>query len=139
MMEYVVGFLFDTNGHVVLIEKNRPEWQAGKMNGIGGKIEPGETPLPAIIREFKEETGVDFKDWKHFATLHGNSAKIYAFYGYADKDTFYSCKTMEDEQVGFARADRIPDNAVPNLHWLIPAARINTGEKIEVNYATIRG
>lgn len=139
MIDYVVGFLFDSNGHVVLIEKNRPEWQAGRLNGVGGKIEFGETIRDAMIREFEEETGVKFTNWNLFATLHGNHSKIYAFYGYADKDTFYSCKTMEDEKVGFARVDRIPDNAVPNLHWLIPAARINSGEQIEVHYATIRG
>ena len=61
MQEYVVGFLFDEDarryhktghGNVVLIEKNRPAWQAGRLNGVGGHIEIGETPDEAISREF---------------------------------------------------------------------------------------
>lgn len=42
------------NGQVLLIEKKRG-LGAGKINGPGGKIEPGETPLEAVIRETQEE------------------------------------------------------------------------------------
>lgn len=42
------------DGHILLIEKKRG-LGAGKINGPGGKIEPGETPLEAIIRETQEE------------------------------------------------------------------------------------
>ena len=41
-------------GKILLIEKKRG-LGAGKMNGPGGKIEPGETPLEAVIRETEEE------------------------------------------------------------------------------------
>ncbi len=39
---------------ILLIEKKRG-LGAGKINGPGGKIDPGETPLQAIIRETQEE------------------------------------------------------------------------------------
>lgn len=39
---------------ILLIEKKRG-LGAGKINGPGGKIEPGETPLQAVIRETQEE------------------------------------------------------------------------------------
>lgn len=42
------------DGQVLLIEKKRG-LGAGKINGPGGKIEPGETPLQAVIRETEEE------------------------------------------------------------------------------------
>jgi len=42
------------DGQVLLIEKKRG-LGAGKINGPGGKIEPGETPLQAAIRETQEE------------------------------------------------------------------------------------
>ena len=42
------------DGHILLIEKKRG-LGAGKINGPGGKIDPGETPLQAVIRETQEE------------------------------------------------------------------------------------
>ena len=37
---YVLGFLFSPDcKRVALIIKNRPDWQAGFLNGIGGKID----------------------------------------------------------------------------------------------------
>jgi 8-oxo-dGTP diphosphatase len=57
-LRFVLGFCFDFGYHnVLLIEKSRPTWQAGKLNGIGGKIEEGESPRVAMAREFQEETG----------------------------------------------------------------------------------
>ena len=38
------------DGRILLIEKKRG-LGAGKINGPGGKIEPGETPLQAVMRE----------------------------------------------------------------------------------------
>lgn len=43
-----------TNGDILLIEKKRG-LGAGKINGPGGRIEPGETPLEAAVRETREE------------------------------------------------------------------------------------
>jgi 8-oxo-dGTP diphosphatase len=45
MQTYACGFLFSLDRtRVLLIRKRRPAWQAGRLNGVGGKIEPGETP-----------------------------------------------------------------------------------------------
>lgn len=44
-------------GQVLLIHKKRGHG-AGLINGPGGKLEPGETPLQCAIRETFEETGV---------------------------------------------------------------------------------
>ena len=46
MIRYVLGFLFTPDeDRVVLLQKTHgPQNMAGKLNGIGGKIEPGEVP-----------------------------------------------------------------------------------------------
>jgi 8-oxo-dGTP diphosphatase len=46
-----------TDGRILLIRKKRG-LGAGKINGPGGKLEPGETALEAAIRETQEEIGV---------------------------------------------------------------------------------
>lgn len=43
--------------NVLLVLKNKPTWQNGRLNLIGGKIEPGESPEDAAKRELKEESG----------------------------------------------------------------------------------
>ena len=45
------------DGALLLIRKKRG-LGAGKINGPGGKIDPGETPLQAAEREVEEEVGV---------------------------------------------------------------------------------
>lgn len=64
MNRFVLGFYITRSG-AILICKTRPEWQRGKWNGIGGRIEEGETPLQAMVREFEEEAGfkTSEEDW----------------------------------------------------------------------------
>ena len=49
------------NGEVLLIRKKRG-FGKGKYNGVGGRIEKGETPEEAAIREVEEEVGVKVLD-----------------------------------------------------------------------------
>jgi len=72
MTRYVLGFLIEKRTRrVVLITKSRPEWQAGKLNGVGGHIEEGEDALSAMRREWSEETGMPTSDWQFFRTIAG--------------------------------------------------------------------
>ena len=43
----------------LLVVKEKPEWQRGRLNLPGGKIEAGETPEDAALRELEEETGYE--------------------------------------------------------------------------------
>ena len=49
------------DGQLLLIRKKRGIG-AGKINGPGGKVDPGEAPLAAAIRETEEEVGVTPND-----------------------------------------------------------------------------
>ncbi len=46
------------DNQVLLINFTKEGMSKGKWNGVGGKIEPGESPEEAAIREIKEETGL---------------------------------------------------------------------------------
>jgi 8-oxo-dGTP diphosphatase len=43
---------------VLLIEGSRRKRWAGKLQGVGGGVRPGEDPLAAAAREIEEETGL---------------------------------------------------------------------------------
>lgn len=79
MKHYVLGFAFNANrSEVLLIQKLAPEWQAGRWNGIGGKIEEGEIPIRAMLREDKEETG-QRREWKLVIIFTCPGGTVYVF------------------------------------------------------------
>ena len=57
------------DGQVLLIHKKRG-LGAGKLNGPGGKIEPGETALEAAVREVEEELCIVPHDPEKRGELH---------------------------------------------------------------------
>jgi 8-oxo-dGTP pyrophosphatase MutT (NUDIX family) len=71
MKRYTLGIAL-TEDSFVFIRKTKPEWQAGKLNFVGGKIEENETGEECISREFFEETGVlvPVDDWKYVGRLY---------------------------------------------------------------------
>ncbi|MCC6864193.1 MAG: (deoxy)nucleoside triphosphate pyrophosphohydrolase [Rhodobacteraceae bacterium] len=51
--------LIDTDGRVLLAQRPEGKSLAGLWEFPGGKVEPDETPEAALIRELKEELGID--------------------------------------------------------------------------------
>jgi len=51
--------LIDTNGRVLLAQRPPGKHLAGLWEFPGGKVQPGETPETALIRELAEELGID--------------------------------------------------------------------------------
>ncbi len=54
-MRYTLCFL--TRGENILMLHRRNPPNRGFWNGIGGRIEPGETPIQGALREIREESG----------------------------------------------------------------------------------
>lgn len=126
MTRAVCGFYFSKDKErMILIRKNRPDWQAGLLNGVGGKVEEDEFALDAMRREFREETGVDVEDWEPYGMLTDEMHRFEvtyfrAFGSHADLDR---CKTMTDEQVlNLPVSATITLPVVHNLSWLVPMA-----------------
>lgn len=51
--------LIDRDGRVLIAERPEGKSMAGLWEFPGGKVEPGETPEAALIRELQEELGID--------------------------------------------------------------------------------
>jgi 8-oxo-dGTP diphosphatase len=124
--QYVCGFLFDSIDHpfgrVLLIKKLRPDYQAGWLNGVGGKMQHGEQPVQAMIREFKQETGLLITDWIYFCQMrYINKATIHFFYAQGDID---SARSQTDEELQIMGVSSMLNVwcIVPDLRWLVPMA-----------------
>lgn len=55
----VAAALIDTDGRVLIAQRPEGKALAGLWEFPGGKIEPGERPEQALIRELHEELGID--------------------------------------------------------------------------------
>lgn len=143
MTYYVLGFLFDKqHTEVVLIEKQRPSWQKGFLNGVGGHIEPNETPINAMRREFEEEADFYVQNWNLRVVLRGSgthigdrcrtgkSWQVYCFT--AETTDILSCcvKTVTDEKLWvlspYLSRSPLSPPMLSNLKWLIPLCLDNT-------------
>ncbi len=51
--------LVDVDGRVLICKRPKGKELAGFWEFPGGKVEPGETPETCLIRELKEELGID--------------------------------------------------------------------------------
>jgi 8-oxo-dGTP diphosphatase len=144
---YVCGFYFDsTFEQVVLIWKNKPSWQKGKLNGVGGKIEKGEPPLNAMRREFHEEAGILHNEWVDLIILTGTDWRVYFFCAIGKVNEFEYAETKEDEEVAKIEINRLLANEyahIQNLEWLVPMAIQRLQFPLELmsfsdNYATLQ-
>jgi 8-oxo-dGTP diphosphatase len=127
------GFLLDPTGtRAVVVRKNRPAYLAGLLNGVGGKVEAGETPAECQAREFAEEAGVAIPaaGWLPVATIdtdHGT--RVFFFAAVAPDDaTFATARTCTDEPIETWAIDDLiaPTLGAPcveSLRYLLPMAR----------------
>jgi len=124
--EYVLGFFYSSTG-VVLIEKVFP-WSQGRCvhNGIGGNIVKGETGYDAMVREFKEETGLvtTKNQWKFIVCLAGRSKAGYqyivnVFWGRGHVPKNYFDKLILPRQEGAVNLfSELPDNTDSTARWI---------------------
>lgn len=131
MQNFVMGFAFNPSENVVLlIEKNRPKWQAGYLNGIGGKIETkDQSPAHAMNREWKEEVGCSIaaSQWERFLTFNCPGGTIYCFKHriIVVKDFWQWIGKENDvgEIITAVSVDSIAQQKMMNnLLWIIPLA-----------------
>jgi 8-oxo-dGTP diphosphatase len=117
---YCCGFVFSYDQkQVLLMLKNKPDWQRGRYNGIGGKCEEGEPYYAAMAREQREEILGHVESWRQFAILDTVGAEIAFFFGHGHVGQMLS---RESEIVQVFDVDKLPLNAIPNVRWLMPMA-----------------
>ena len=68
-VEVVAAAITDPRGRVLLTRRTVGRDLAGLWEFPGGKIEPGETPEQALIRELQEELGIQVQPGAHLITV----------------------------------------------------------------------
>ena len=108
--------LIDADGRVLLAQRPKGKAMAGLWEFPGGKIETGETPEEALIRELQEELGI--------STVTSCLAPLaFASHDYPDNHLIlllYACRRWQGEpvhqeggQVTWVRAARLRDYPMP--------------------------
>lgn len=117
MIKYVVGFIFSEDGKdVLLIRKTHPDWQKGRLNGIGGKADHWveeteqtrrhiETPYAAMIRECEEETGLKIDKWQNFLTCIDSKEAIELYCFRTFTNAIHKAQSITDEHVSVINAE----------------------------------
>lgn len=123
-MDYTLGFVFDASFEkVLLMHKLKPERQAGKLNGLGGKVEEGEAALDCVAREIFEEAGLktDPSAWSRIGCLRGDRSTMDVF-AYVHRGALSEASSQEAETVYWVDVRTLSENVMENLRWLIPMA-----------------
>jgi 8-oxo-dGTP diphosphatase len=119
--------LIDLDGRVLLAQRPEGKSLAGLWEFPGGKVEPGETPEGALIRELKEE--LDIETWAScLAPL------TFASHSYDDFHLLmplYACRkwqgtvrSLEGQQLAWVSPNRLRDYPMPPADLpLIPILR----------------
>ncbi len=108
--------LIDADNRVLIAQRPEGKQLAGLWEFPGGKLEPGERPEPALIRELNEELGIEVKE----ACL---APLTFASHGY---ETFhllmplYICRrwegtvaSKEGQALAWVRANKLRDYPMP--------------------------
>lgn len=120
--QQVATLLFVREGERILLIRKKRGLGAGKVNGPGGRLDPGETPREAAIRETQEElhispTGVDEVGTLSFQFVDGLSIHVHVFTATGYEGT----PTETDEAIPlWAEVDAMPYDEMwaDDRHWL---------------------
>ncbi len=134
---YVLGLIFDAaRRNVLLIRKNRPAFQAGRLNGLGGKVELGESPFQAIVREINEEANLVTtpEQWSFFGVMEGVGFAVHCFH--AQVADLGLATAMTDESLVVLSVDdpRIHHEGLSNLTAVLSAALDQDNPFIRLRY-----
>lgn len=113
--------MFIFRDHEVLLIRKKRGLGAGKINGPGGKIDPGESPAECAIRETREELLVEAHHPEHAGLLHfqftdGLALECHVFRA----DHFSGSPTETDEAIPlWTPTAHIPFHEMwaDDIHW----------------------
>ena len=97
-MNSVVCYI-EQNGQYLMLNRNKKknDLNGGKWIGVGGKLETGESPEEALLREVKEETGLTLTHYTRRGLVTFCSGDFTEYMFVYTADTFDGTLTVCDE------------------------------------------
>ncbi len=108
--------LIDADGRVLLARRPEGKPMAGLWEFPGGKVEPGETPEAALVRELKEELAIDVSP----SCLAPFTFASHGYDGFHLLMPLYVCRVWdgvvrpcEGQEIAWVRPGRLGDYPMP--------------------------
>jgi len=108
--------LIDADNRVLIAQRPEGKQLAGLWEFPGGKLEPGERPEPALIRELREELGIEVKE----ACLAPLTFTSHAYDTFHLLMPLYICRrwegtvaSKEGQALAWVRANKLRDYPMP--------------------------
>lgn len=116
ILTVVAVALLDADGRILLAQRPAGKTLAGLWEFPGGKLEPGETPEAALVRELHEELGVDIRA----SCLAPLTFASYSYETFHLLMPLYVCRqwrgkvtAREGQKLAWVRAERLRDYPMP--------------------------
>jgi len=144
---YVIVHARHPDGKILLVLKDRPEWQKGRLNLVGGKIEKGETPGHAAMRELQEEAGLIGISPEYgtpiipklCGAIKGVDCVVYCF-SVDVNEKIIKPREGETEKVDWYSLDVLDDSRLmPNLRLVVPLLQMGVTDWVITDHKSSLG
>lgn len=138
-MNHIIAHLIIKQDDKILLLKraiNNKPW-GDHWHCITGKIEIGESPMEAIIREAKEEIGIDIKQPELVTTLSVNqnsilnpgtkfySLELFFFYNLQHDEIPINAEPDKHSHIALFNIDQLPSKIIPHVRSAIENFNLN--------------
>ncbi len=97
-MKVAIGIIFNEQQQVFLTKRSMQVSHGGFWEFPGGKLEAQETPAQALIRELREETGIEVEEYTFLnESTHSYSDKTVTLFTFIVKKFTNTPKTCEQQ------------------------------------------
>lgn len=111
-------------GDRLLLKKATRGISAGKWDGPGGKIEPGETPAECVVREVREETSLSIADPFYHGKIeffmNGGKNLDYLVHVFSARDFTGRARSSDEGRVRWFKTQEVPYSRMwdDDRYWL---------------------